>query len=147
MAKKANAEVEQTEEQNTQSGVVATITDEKGKEVNVAQLLEQINNAEVGQELTSEYFTLEPGENSRVVLLEMTEMNKMGGEAGETTDAVRLLGSDGKFKICADKVIVSTARSILKDGKKNIPVLITCTGKSKSAKGTYKEFTINSLLM
>ena len=129
------------------TGAVATIQGENGKEVNVQDLLSQMAQAEVGAELTSDYFTLEPGETERVVFLEMATMNKMGAENGETVDAVRLLGSDGKFKICADKVIVSTCRAIATKGGKNVPIQITCIGKVKAQKGSYKQFEIKSLLM
>jgi len=141
MAKKENDAVATAE-----NGVLV-ITGENGKEVNAEQLLAQMKEAQVGNELTSEYFTLEPGENARVVLLEMTEMSKMGGQAGETTDAVKLLTSDGVIAICADKVVVSTARSLFAKGKINIPVEVTCTGKKQGQNGKYKEWSIKSLLM
>ncbi len=126
---------------------LATIAGENGQEVNVADLLAQMKDAQVGHELTSEYWTLEVAEEERVVLIEMTEMNKMGGTNGEMTDAVRLLTSDGVLAICADKVIVSTARTLFNKGKKNIPVNIVCKNKKKGANGTYKEFEIKALLM
>lgn len=134
-------------EEVAESNALATIEGEKGEQINVADLLKQLGEAEIGAELTSEYFTLEPGESERVIFLEMSEMNKMGAENGEMTDAVRLLGSDGNLKICADKVIVSTCRSLANKGKKNVPIEISCTGKEKGAKGTYKTFSIKSLLM
>lgn len=129
------------------AGTVAVINDSNGKSLNVAELLKQMESADLGQELGSDYFTLEPGETSRVILTEMTEMNKMGGKAGEVTDAVNMIGPDGRMKICADKVIVSAARNLSSKGKLPTPVQITCTGKTKGQNGTYKEFTINALLL
>lgn len=126
--------------------VVPTIVNENGKEVSVTDLLAQINEAEVGIELGSDYWTIEPGETERVVFMEMTQMNKMGSD-NEMIDAVRLLGQDGRFKICADKVIVSTCRNLSNKGRKNVALSVTCKGKIKTAKGSYKDFQINELIM
>lgn len=126
--------------------VVPTIVNENGKEVSVTDLLAQINQAEVGVELGSDYWTLEPGETERVVFMEMTQMNKMGSD-NEMIDAVKLLGPDGKFKICADKVLVSTCRNLAAKGRKNVALSITCKGKIKTAKGSYKDLQINELIM
>jgi len=128
-------------------GTVATIRGNDGKTTDVAELLKQMNEAEVGQELGSDYFTLEPGETARVIALEMTQMNKMGATAGEMVDAVSLIGPDGRQKICADKVIVSAVRGLANKGKLPTPIQIQCTGKTKGQNGTYKEFTINALLL
>ena len=125
---------------------VQEIQTENGKIVNTADLLKQMAEAEVGQELGSDYWTLEPGESERVIFTEMTQMNKMGTD-NEMIDAVRLLGSDGKFKICADKVLVSTCRQLASKNRKNVPLQVICTGKIKTARGSYKELQINELLM
>ncbi len=138
MAKEKEAVVE--------TNAVLVIEGENGKDVNVAELLALVADAEVGQELGSDYFTVEPGESERVVFLEMTKMNKMGSDS-EMIDAVRLLGADGKYKICADKVLVSTCRNIASSGRKNVALQILCKGKIKTAKGSYKDLQINELIM
>ena len=125
---------------------VQEIQGENGKRISASELLKQMSEAEVGQELGSDYFTLEPGESERVVFMEMTQMNKMGTD-NEMIDAVRLLGSDGKFKICADKVLVSTCRQLSSKGRKNVALQIICKGKIKTPRGSYKDLQINELLM
>jgi hypothetical protein len=140
MAKKEDAG-----QANEQTGLVS-IPGENNEQINVADLLASVADAEVGQELGSDYFTVEPGETERVVFIEMTKMNKMGSDS-EMIDAVRLLGADGKLKICADKVLVSTCRNIASNGRRNVPLQIICKGKIKSVKGSYKDLQINELLM
>jgi hypothetical protein len=125
---------------------VAEIPGENGTMVSAAELLKQMSEAEVGQELGSDYWTIEPGETERVVFMEMTQMNKMGSSS-EMIDAVRLLGADGKFKICADKVLVSTCRNLSNKGRINVAIQVTCKGKIKTPKGSYKDLQINELLM
>lgn len=134
------------EETKTETLPVQAIEGENGKMVSAAELLKQMNEAEVGQELGSDYWTIEPGESERVIFMEMTQMNKMG-ESSEMIDAVRLLGADGKFKICADKVLVSTCRNLANKGRRNVAIQVTCKGKIKTPKGTYKDLQINELLM
>lgn len=139
MAKEKNEEVATQE-------VVPTILNEQGREVSVSDLMAQISQAEVGIELGSDYWTIEPGETERVVFMEMTQMNKMGSDS-EMIDAVKLLGPDGKFKICADKVLVSTCRNLASKGRQNVALQIVCKGKIKTAKGSYKDLQINELIM
>lgn len=132
--------------EETTSNVPATLK-QNGKEVAIADILKQVEEAEVGQELGSDYFTLEVGEEARVVFIEMATINKLNGNAGEKTDAVRLLGVDGRMKICADKVIVSICGNLAQKEEFNTPLQITCTGKKKSSNGfSYKEFTVNKLI-
>ncbi|HMT03425.1 MAG TPA: hypothetical protein PKD00_08995 [Burkholderiales bacterium] len=125
---------------------VQEVQNENGIMVSTEELLRQMSEAEVGQELGSDYFTLEPGETERVIFMEMTKMNKMGTD-NETIDAVRLLGSDGKFKICADKVLVSTCRQLQLNDRKNVALQIICKGKIKTPRGSYKDLQINELLV
>lgn len=139
MAKEKNEEVVTQE-------VVPTILNEQGREVSVSDLMAQISQADVGVELGSDYWTIEPGETERIVFMEMTQMNKMGSDS-EMIDAVKLLGPDGKFKICADKVLVSTCRNLASKGRQNVALQIVCKGKIKTAKGSYKDLQINELIM
>lgn len=141
MAKKE--EVANATEQST--GLVS-IAGENGQSVNVSDLLAQIVEAEVGQELGSDYMTFEVGEETRVVFIEMTKMNKMGSDS-EMIDAVRLLGLDGKLKINADKVLVSIGKSLTQNNRKNVALQISCVGMIKSNKGSYRDLKINELLM
>jgi hypothetical protein len=135
---------ESTETTNSLS--VQAIPDGKGNMISAAELLEQMSKADVGQELGSDYWTIEPGESERVIFTEMTQMNKMGSD-NEMIDAVRLLGADGKFKICADKVLVSTCRQLSNKGRINVALQVTCKGKIKTPKGSYKDLQINELLL
>ena len=141
MAKKE--EVAEATGQNT--GLV-TIAGENGQSVNVSDLLAQISEAEVGQELGSDYLTFEVGEETRVVFIEMTKMNKMGSDS-EMIDAVRLLGLDGKLKINADKVLVSIGKTLAQNNRRNVALQVTCVGMIKSPKGSYRDLKINELLM
>ncbi len=124
----------------------SVIEGENGEKVNVADLLAQMEAADVGMELGADYFKLEPGESERVIFMEMTEISALGAQGG-MTDAVKLLGKDGRFKINADKVIVSTCKALALKERKNVALQITCTGTVKGKKGSYKEFVINELLM
>lgn len=143
MAKKAN----ETEEVGTTSGALTVIENEQGKEMSVEAIFQQIENAEVGMELGADYWKIEAGESERVIFVEMTEMQAMGPQGG-MTDAVKLVTKDRKFKINADKVIVSTCKALAAKGRKNVALQITCTGMTKGKGGfSYKEFKINELLM
>lgn len=141
MAKKE--EVANAAEQNT--GLVS-IAGENGQSINVNDLLAQITEAEVGQELGSDYMTFEVGEETRVVFIEMTKMNKMGSDS-EMIDAVRLLGLDGKLKINADKVLVSIGKSLTQNNRRNVALQVSCIGMIKSPKGSYRDLKINELLI
>lgn len=138
---------EKTSEKEVIGNAPAVIATEGGKEVNVADLFKQIDNADVGLELGADYFKLEAGETDRVIFVEMTEITAIN-KPGEMTEAVKFLAKDGRFKINADKVIVSTCRALALKERKNVPLQITCTGEAKGKNGfKYKEFKINELLM
>lgn len=146
MAKKT--ETAETQEKIETVSNAPAVIEHKGKMVPIEEVLNQVKNAEIGEEVGSDYFTLEPGEESRVIFLQMTEMNSMSGRPGEMTPAVHLLSAeDGRKKICADKVIVSVCRQFALKEEFNVPIIIKCTGKKKSAKGSYKEFEINKLIL
>lgn len=141
------AKKEQKDEAQDASQGLAVIQNEQGKEVSVAEIFEQMEKAEVGMELGADYWKIEPGESERVIFVEMTEIQAIGVQGG-MTEAVKLVAKDGKFKINADKVIVSTCRSLATKGRKNVPLQITCIGNTKGKGGfSYKEFKINELLM
>lgn len=111
-----------------------------GKIMSVAQMAENLKKMEVGEELTSEYFSLEPGEIERVFFVGNTTMTSKNPDGGETS-AVKLLTSDGKMGVNGDRVIVGA----LKDLPIPTAVEIECTGYTKSAKGKYRTFNIRKL--
>lgn len=111
-----------------------------GKVMSVEEMGEELKKMEVGEELTSEYFSLEPGESERVFFVGNTTMTSKNPEGGETT-AVKLLGPDGKMYVNGDRVIVGALNQL------PVPtaVEIECTGYTKSAKGKYRTFNIRKL--
>ncbi len=128
---------------------VTEIENESGKIVSVAELAKQFETAEVGTAIGADYFTIEPGEEARLLFVEMTEMNGMGADKDKMIDAVKLFDpKDGRFKINADKVVVSACKSLAAKDRSNVAIQITCTGMTKSKNGfKYKDFTINELLV
>jgi hypothetical protein len=92
-------------------------------------------------EVTSEYQKIEEGEELKCFFVEMTKINKIGGEPGEKSDAVRLLLPEGSFAINADAVIVSTCRGLARLQ----PIAIQCTGKKGPKGREYKTFKVFKL--
>lgn len=127
--------------------VPAILVTAEGKQVSVADLLDQMNSAEVGMELGADYLKFEDGEQTRVIFIEMTSMNGMGEKSGEQVEAVKLLGKDGRFKINADKVLVSTCRALAAKGRSNVAIQITSQGKVKGPNGSYRDLIVNELLI
>lgn len=115
----------------------------------VEALQAQLNSAEVGQELSADYFTIEPGESERVVFIGMTEMQGIGEKKDEMVEAIKFLSAkDGKLKINADKALVGVCKGLYSAGRKNVPLEIVCTGTTKSKSGfKYKEFSIKELIL
>lgn len=129
---------------------VATVTSQVSEKIlNSTDLIELLGKAKLGNEISSDYLTIEVGEVKRVLFVEMTEISGMGAQEGEMVEAVSLLsGEDGKYKINADKVIVSTCKKLASKGLKNVGLEITCTGSVKSKTGgKYKEFIIKELIV
>lgn len=130
------------------SNVPATIENEQGKVLSIDEMFSQIESAELGQELASDYFKLEVGESERVIFVKMTEINAMNGKNGEMAEAVKLIASDRRYKVNADRMIVSTCKALSIEGRENVPLEISCIGEKKSKAGfKYKEFKINELNM
>lgn len=121
----------------------------KNKNVSPEELEKQLQAADVGQKIGSGYFTLEPGEQARVIFVEMSKMNGIGDKKDEMIDCVSLyIPKEATFKKCADKVVISALRDLHEKGKTNIPIQILCTGTVKSSNGyKYKEFEINELII
>lgn len=114
-----------------------------GKVLNLEETLEAMEQMELGEIVSSDYWTIEPGESVRAVFVGMGKMNKMNTD-DEMIDAVKLVIKDenGKYnKINADKVLVSACRNL------PVPTMlsITCVGKLKSGKGSYKDFEVRKL--
>ena len=142
MSKEKNVETATAETSNE----LVTVNNQT---MTVEALQAQLNAAEVGQELSSDYFTLEPGEAERVIFMQMTEMQGMGEKKDEMVEAIKFLSAkDGKLKINADKALVGVCKGLASSGKKNVPLEITCTGFAKSKSGfKYKEFSIRELIL
>lgn len=117
----------------------AAVKTADGEVVQTKELVAMLDKATVdtSKDLVNEYFTMEAGEEERVVYLGLTEMKNQQGEMGE---AIRLFTKKGEV-INADKVLVSAFRR----EKAPFAALITCTGWGKSTKGKYREFTVNPL--
>lgn len=143
----ATKEKEKEQKNDETSNQLMQIQTEEGKIVSVEEIFKQIENAEVGMEIGADYFKIEPGEQKRVLFVEMTEMNGIGEKNGQMIPAVRLMAGDGRFKINADKVLVSTCRALSEKGRKNVPIQITCKGMLKGPKGSYRDLVVNELLM
>lgn len=109
--------------------------------LNVAQTLEKLKKADVGDKITaSEFHTFEEGEETRAVFLGLTTVNEYK-KKDTRKDAVRLLLQDGREVVNADVALVSTLRNL------NAPVaiMIVNTGWIEGDKGNYRSFTINRL--
>lgn len=142
------AKKEEVAEEVIQSNAPAVIENENGVQVSTLELLKQVEEASVGLELGTDYLKLEAGETVRVIFVEMTEMNGIGSQDGQMVEAVKLLGSDGRFKLNGDKVIVSTCRTLSQKGRKNVPLQIIHKGVAISKKGfKYADMQINELLI
>lgn len=127
------------------SNVPTTIEREDGAVLSIDDMFEQIESAELGLQLDSDYFKLEAGESARVVFVEMTQIPKLN-RPGEMTDAVKLIGKDKRYKINADAVIVSTCKALDIAGRTNVPLDITCIGEKRGKNGfNYKQFVICEL--
>lgn len=120
----------------------SVVVTDSGENLTVSKLLEQVQKAEVGAEISGkEYWTPEPGESERAVFLGMASINEYKN-ADKRKPAIRLLlASSGLEVINADKVLVSA----FTDLKSPAPVLIECTGWVDGKSGKYREFKINHL--
>lgn len=125
--------------------VPALIENAEGKTVSLDDLLEQMNNAEVGMELTADYLKLEDGEAVKLLFIEMTEMQGQGEKKGQLVPAAKFIGMDKRFKICADKVLVSTCTGIFSSGKTPMMLEVTSVGWKKGPNGEYRDLLITEL--
>jgi len=124
------------EKENTQLNV-------NGKVMNIEETLTALDGMEEGELVSNDYWTPTEGEVVKAIFVGMTKMNKMNSDS-EMIDAIKLVmqDEDGKFnKINADKVLVSACRNL----EAPTALSITCVGKIKSAKGSYRDFEIRKL--
>lgn len=149
MAKEKENSAAEAETKEVSSNVPTVIETETGVHVDTATLLNQIQDAEVGLELGSDYLTFAEGQVERVVFIEITEMPGMGAQKGTMVEAVKLLSaSDGRFKINGDRVLVSTCKTLSLKGRKNVPLQVVHKGIAISKSGfKYKDLQINELLL
>lgn len=128
-----------------QAKAPAVIETAEGKKMNLEDLLNQMETAEVGMELTADYLKLEEGEEVRLLLVEMTSMAGMGDKKGEMVEAGKFIGKDGRYKICADKVLVSACRGLVESGKVPAMIAVTHVGWKKGPSGEYRDLLITDL--
>ena len=143
MAKKENEVAPATEETN----LPATIENEEGKTVSLDEMFASMENAEKGMEIGADYLKIEEGEEINAIFVEMITMNGMGANSAQQIDAVRLITKDKRFKINADKVLVSACRTLAAKGRVNVPISITCKGSVKGPKGSYKDIEVCELIL
>lgn len=116
------------------------------KEMSVEEILAKLKTAEAGESLKSDYFTIEEGVENNIVFLGMTEIRGKGEKSNQMVPAVKLLdGADGKVKINADVVLVSTCQNLELQGKVSIALRVTAKGMVKGNSGEYKNLEIVNL--
>lgn len=143
MAKKEGDVAIATEEVN----LPATIETEDGKTVSLDEMFASMESATKGMEIGADYLKIEEGEEIQAIFVEMTTMNGMGANSANQIDAVRLITKDKRFKINADKVLVSACRTLAAKGRTNVAVNITCKGSIKGPKGSYKDIEVCELIL
>ena len=114
------------------------------------ELIEALETAEEGQELTAEYLAadkFEEGEEKRFLYIGRARMTPMEGadpssigEDGKVA-AIRFYGTDKKTYISAATVIVSSCSEL----EINDPVAITYRGMKGSKKKQYADFKVTKL--
>lgn len=129
-----------------QTNNAPTLSIEGGKELSIADLQSQLKTAEKGDSLNSEYFTIEDGVEYKVVFMGMSEIKGKGEKSNQLVPAVKLMDSaDGKIKINADVVLVSTCQSLDLKGRINVPLMIVSKGFVAGGAGEYRDLQINEL--
>lgn len=129
----------------TKEEAVATIKTESGKVVNVNELIAQVQEAEVGMEITADYLKFVEGEETRIIFVEMTKMKGMGEKADEMVDAVRCIGLDGRYKVNADTKLVSACRHLALKTTNPVALQVTHKGMIKGNNGKYADLEIKEL--
>lgn len=121
---------------------------EGGKEMSVDQIIAQLKKGKVGEILNSEYFSIEEGEEKRILFIGMGEIRGKGNKSSEMVKAVKLIDSeDGKVKINADVVLVSTCDALALKGRVNVPLQIHCKGMIEGGAGDYRDLEIRELTL
>lgn len=125
------------------------LTLEGGKKASVADLMGQLQKAKVGEILNSEYLDFKAeGEEKRVIFIEMGEIRGKGDKKNQMVPAAKILdASDGKIKINADVVLVSTCQNLDLKGRKMVPLAVVNKGMIEGAMGEYRDLQINELIL
>lgn len=146
MAKKE--EVAETKEVATTENAPAVIDDGTGKMVSISDVLKQMEEAEVGMELVSDYLKFEIGQSERLLFYEMGTIKDQNSEdAEETKQAVVFIDKFGKMRKTADVVLVNFCANLESKGKKLVPLQVECIGMKGVKPRQYREFSIKNLLM
>ena len=133
-------------EKTKEKEVPATIQVEGGKEMSTEQLMAFLQKGKAGEILNSEYFSIEEGEEKRVMFLGMSQIRGKGEKRSEMVPAVKLFDSeDGKIKINADVVMVSTCEALALKSRVNVPLVIKCKGMIEGGAGEYRDLEIAEL--
>ncbi len=125
------------------------------KHIAIDEIVKQLKDASVGMELTTEYLTLEEGEQIRAAvigkkMIKAINDNAKPGDEQKMVPAIKLITEEGKIVIIADAVVVS---SLLEEAnnyeaaeeKTPFPVQIACTGWEGQKGREYRTFKIHAL--
>lgn len=133
-------------EDNNQNGVAVQGTVAQGRmnvtaesAAAVQELANTLEDMDELMEITSDYLKFEKDDKLRFVYAGMTEISSVDGKS--MSEAVKLMDSDGKFKISAAMVLVGTCKTL------NAPcaIQVECLGKVKGKKGEYDDLKITAL--
>lgn len=143
--KKPEAKTEiATVEKNESLSVVDEAT---GEVISLDEILDSLETATEGAEVTADYKKWEVEEDVRCIFLGIEKMNSKF-KTDRTDDegmveVARFVGIDRKPFICGDVVIVGT----MKNHKAPKAFIILCTGEKTSGNGEYFTFKINEAKM
>lgn len=123
-----------------------------GNALSIDSLVNALDSAEVGKEIQTKYLSFDDtkgipmGQQVKLVLVEITEINGMGEKSDTMVPAVKIYAKDTETGVAqeyinADAVLVSFA----KRNKLPMPVAVTWKGWVKGGKGEYREFQFNDI--
>ena len=114
-----------------------------GKTMSIEEICAEVSKKQIGAKLTSKMWTLEPGDEAKVVFISMTKISGLGDKKGQLVDAARLLNVDeGEVVTCGDVVAVSFFRGAQPMDSFNV----VCVGKKGPAGQQYKDLEIYALV-
>lgn len=126
---------------NYRVGAEGVTNPDTGEVMTLDQIGQQLNSAEQGMELTSEYYEFPEGEEKRILYVGDTFIK---GQGGVEVPAVRFyIADEQKFCINASAVLVST----LQQHPKMTPWSVYNKGKTRSKQGfEYYDYSIRELV-